>query len=300
MNLVEQFRTGAFADPATPLGAIIYALTFALLAWLIGRALRLAIHRLLAYDKRALVDRTTVKFLGQLAQIGVYLFAFISYAHLVPSLSHLGTAWLASVSVISVVVGLAAQSTLGNLISGISLLLYRPFNVGDRLQLTTPSGVETAEVESLNLGYTILKTDDNRRIVVPNSIMASQTTVNLTGNDPRSLCSIPFPISCDADIDLARSILLELARAHPQAQKVTGCPVTQVSPAGVVLTLNVWCPQSDAAYTVKCDLLEQARKRFLQEGIHLPFARTTVTLEGTKEEGDEPHARVSANQTPPK
>ena len=175
-------------------------------------------------------------------------------------------------------VGVAAQSTLGNLISGISLLLYRPFNVGDHLQLTTPFGLETAEVESLNLGYTVLRTDDNRRIVVPNSLMASQTTVNLTGEDPRALCSVPFAIGCDADIDQARSILLELAKAHPLAQKVSSCPVTQVSPAGIVLTLNVWAPNIDAAYTLKCDLLEQARKRFVKQGVALPFPRSTVTL----------------------
>jgi len=288
MQIIEQFKTGAFADPATPLGAFIYALTFAFLAWIVGRALRLAVHRILAYDNRALVDRTTVRFLAQLAQIAVYLFAFISYAHLVPALSHLGTAWLASVSVISVVVGLAAQSTLGNLISGISLLLYRPFNVGDRLQVATPTGTETAEVDSLNLGYTILKTDDNRRIVVPNSIMASQTTVNLTGNDPRSLCSIPFSIACNANIDQARAILLELARNHPGAKKVTGCPVTQVSPAGVVLTLGVWCSNVDAAYTLKCDVLEQAHQRFVHQGILLPFPRTTVTIEDAKGRGGRP------------
>jgi small conductance mechanosensitive channel len=123
------------------------------------------------------VDRTTINFL---AQIGVWLFAFISYAHLVPALASLGTAWLAGVSVISVIMGLAAQNTLGNLIAGISLILYRPFKVGDRLQITAPTGLETGTVESLNLGYTVLKTDDNRRVVVPNSAMASQTTINLT------------------------------------------------------------------------------------------------------------------------
>ena len=288
MNIIRQFKTGDFADPATPFGAFIYGLIFAVLAWILGRAVRLAVHRLLAYDKRVLVDRTTVRFLGQLAQIAVYLFAFISYAHLIPALSHLGTAWLASVSVISVVVGLAAQSTLGNLISGISLLLYRPFNVGDRLQLATPTGSEVAEVESLNLGYTVLKTDDNRRIVVPNSIMASQTTVNLSSNDPRSLCSIPFAIGCDASIDQARAILLELARSHRHAQTVVGCPVTQVDPAGVVLTLGVWCPDIDTAYSFKCDLLEQARKRFVLEGIPLPFPHTMVTLQDTRAQGVRP------------
>ena len=71
----------------------------------------------------------------------------------------MGSAWSASVGVASVVLGLAAQSTLGNLIAGISLLLYRPFEAGDRLQVTAPTGLETDVVESLNLGYTVLKTD---------------------------------------------------------------------------------------------------------------------------------------------
>ena len=181
-KIVEQFESGEFASPRNPLGALLYALFFALFAWLLGRALRLAVHRLLARDKHAYVDRTAVNFLAQLAQIGVWVFAFISYAHLVPALAGLGTAWLASVGVISVIVGLAAQNTLGNLVAGVSLLLYRPFKVGDRLQVTAPTGLETGVVESLNLGYTVLKTADNRRVVVPNSAMASQTTINLTAD----------------------------------------------------------------------------------------------------------------------
>ncbi len=179
-SLVEQIKSGAVAKPSEPLGALIYALCFGLIAWLIGRALRLAVERLLARDTHAYVDRTAVNFLAQLAQIMVWLFAFISYAHLVPALASLGTAWLAGVSVISVIVGLAAQNTLGNLIAGISLLLYRPFKVGDRLQVMAPGGVETGVVESLNLGYTVLRTADHRGIVIPNSVMASQTTINLT------------------------------------------------------------------------------------------------------------------------
>lgn len=280
MTILQQLKNGAFADPATPEGAVLYALFFAFFAWLIGRALRLGVQRVLAYDKRALVDRTAVKFLSQLAQIGVYVFAFISYAHLVPALAHLGTVWLTGVSVISVIMGLAAQNTLGNLVAGVSLVLYRPFKVGDRLQVSAPTGLETGEVESVNLGYTVLKTDDNRRIVVPNSTIASQTIVNLTSDDPRVLASIAIGISCESDIDKARGILLELARANPKAQTVMDCPVTQAGPAGVVLTLNAWCASAGNAFDLKCALLEQARKRFAREGIEIPFPRTTVTLTG--------------------
>jgi small-conductance mechanosensitive channel len=278
VDILDQFKNGDFADPRSPVGAVIYAIVFGLVAWIVGRALRLAIHRILSYDKRALVDRTTVQFLGQLAQIGVYLFAFISYAHLVPALSHLGTAWLAGVSVISVIIGLAAQNTLGNLIAGVSLVLYRPFKIGDRLQVTAPTGLETGVVESVNLGYTILKTDDNRRIVVPNSLIASQMILNLTGNDPRVFCSVPINLHYEADVDKARTIVLALAKQNPKTLSISGCPVTQVGPAGVVLTLSAWCANVDDAFDLKCALLEGARKQFIQAGISPPFPQQIVAL----------------------
>ncbi|HMD89205.1 MAG TPA: mechanosensitive ion channel domain-containing protein [Anaerolineaceae bacterium] len=182
MNILEQIKNGALTDPTTFLGAMFYALVFLFFAWLFGHALHLAVQRLFANDKNNRVDRTAVKFLAQLARLIVYIFMFISYAHLVPALAGLGTAWLASAGILSVIIGLAAQNTLGNLIAGISLLLYRPFNVGDRLQVTAPTGVEKGTVESINLGYTLLKTDDNRHVVVPNSSMASQTHINLTNS----------------------------------------------------------------------------------------------------------------------
>jgi small conductance mechanosensitive channel len=273
----EQFRNWAFVDPGRPLGALVYALLFAAAAWLVGRALRLAVQRVLARDK-GYVDRTTINFLAQLAQMGVYVFAFICYAYVIPALAGLGTAWLASVSVISVIVGLAAQNTLGNLIAGISLLLYRPFKVGDRLQVMAPTGLETGVIESLNLGYTVLKTDDNRCVVVPNSAMASQTTVNLTSEDPRGMCTVPITIGYRSDLDKARAIILDLARQHSLAKQVAGCPVTQLGPVGVVLTLSVWCPDVGAAAKLKCDLLEQVHRRFAKEGIELPVPQTVVTL----------------------
>ena len=267
-----------FYDPASLLGAVLYAVLFALAAWVIGRALRLAIHRILAYDKRALMDRTTVQFLGQLAQIGVYLLAFISYAHIVPALAHLGTAWLAGVSVITVVIGLAAQNTLGNLIAGVSLVLYRPFKVGDRLQVAAPTGLETGVVQSVNLGYTVLKTDDNRQIVVPNSLIASQTIINKSGEDQRVLCCVDLCLHYEADLDKARSIVTALAGQDHRVKSICGCPVTKAGPAGVVLTLIAWCANDDDASNVKCALLEEARNQFIRAGIGPPFPQQIVTL----------------------
>jgi small conductance mechanosensitive channel len=278
MRIFDQIKSGGFADPSTLQGAILYAIVFAFFAWLIGSALRLAVQRVLLHDKHDRVDRMAVKFLAKLARYCVYVITFVAYAHFVPALSGLSSASLTSISVITVIVGLAAQNTLGNLVAGISLLLYRPFKLGDRLQVIAPTGLETGTVEIITLGYTLLKTDDNRRVVVPNSLMASQTTINLTTNDPRVVCSVPMSISYDADVDKARAILLDLGSKHPKATQVCGCPLTQLGTTGVVLSLDMWCADAFTAIALKCDLLEQAKKRFALEGVGLPLSQTTVVL----------------------
>jgi len=270
MSILSNFSGEDFANPGSLVGATAYAIAFAAMAWLGSRIVRLAAERALARDTRAHLDRTAVRFLAQLARIGIFIFAFISYAHLVPALARLGTAWLASVSVISIVVGLAAQNTLGNLVAGVSLLLYRPFNASDRVQLMAPTGLETGTIEAVTLGYTVLRTDDNRRVVVPNSIMASQTMINLSSGDPRQLCSIPITIAHDADLDRARAILLELARGSAKAREVCDCPVTKLDGFGVGLTLNAWCADSVAAGAFKNEMLEQIKRRFAAENIRMP------------------------------
>ncbi len=126
-----------------------------------------------------LTDVTAVRFISALAQVLTYLIAFVLYAHLVPELRALGTALLAGVSVASVVVGLAAQNTLGNLIAGLSLVLYRPISVGDRLQLNSPKGVISATVEAVSLGFTVLRDDDQHEVIVPNTVMGSSTVIRL-------------------------------------------------------------------------------------------------------------------------
>jgi len=278
MRFFDQIKTGGLADPSTLQGAIFFAIIFVFFAWLVGSALRLSVQRMLASDKHEHLDRMAVKFIAKLVRYGVYAFAFAAYAHFVPALSGLGAASLTSIGMISLIVGFAAQNTLGNLIAGISLLLYRPFKLGDRLQVAAPTGLETGIVESLTLGYTLLKTDDNRRVVVPNSLMASQTAINLTANDPRVVCSVLISIRLAADIDKARAILLELAGQHPLAKPVCGCPLTQISSSGVTLSLDAWCADALAAITFRCDLLEQAVKRFVLAGIALPLPSTAVIL----------------------
>lgn len=162
-------------DPKNLAGALFYAVIFLIIALMAGRLARLLARR----SAQHLSDVTALNFVVQFLQVVIFLIALILYAHLIPALRAIGTALLTGVSVASVVVGLAAQNTLGNLIAGFSLLLYRPFHVGDQIQLATPRGVAIGTVTALSLGYTVLTDPDNHEIIVPNSVMVSQVIIRL-------------------------------------------------------------------------------------------------------------------------
>jgi small conductance mechanosensitive channel len=256
-------------DPHTPIGAALYGLITLLAAWIISRAVKVAIHRYLDRAEKAGADATGIRFLGKLASMGIYLAGFVCYAHVIPALNTLGRSMLASLGVASVVVGLAAQSTLGNLIAGISLILYRPFKIGDRVQVTAPSGLETGVVVNIDLGYTLLRTTDKRLLVIPNSNMATQSSLNLSHTPPRTSCGVSLYVAAGSDVPKARQILLDAATAQPKIVQVDGCFVTRVTSRGVILTLAASSADPDAVAGVKSDLLENAKKQFDAAGIRL-------------------------------
>ena len=165
-------------NPSTLPGLVSWGAIFFLAATSIVVLIRRTARRIAAH----LTDVTAVRFVSALAQVLTYLVAFVLYAHLVPELRTIGTALLAGVSVASVVVGLAAQNTLGNLVAGLSLVLYRPFSVGDRIQLNSPIGVIRATVETISLGYTMLRADEGQEVIVPNTIMVTSTVIRLSNH----------------------------------------------------------------------------------------------------------------------
>ena len=264
--------------PDTWSGAFALAILFwvggLLLSWTLHRAIWLVIER----DRDQRIDRMAARFLSKVASVFVWLIILMLYAHMIPALDRLSTALLASVSVASIVIGLAAQSTLANFVSGLSLIFYRPFRLGDRIQINAPTGLETGVVEDVSLGYTILQTFDNRRVIISNSVISNTVMVNLTAVHPRVMAIVPFSIGYDTDIDKARTLALELAEAHPQVEEVAGCPVVLLGPSSVDLTLRVWCPDPVIGAGVKYDLTEAIKKRFDTEDIEIPFAYQNVVV----------------------
>jgi small-conductance mechanosensitive channel len=179
MTVLLDTAKNSLLDPQTLVGALFFAIVFLIAASTLAAIVRKAARRIEAH----LSDATGLAFASALVQVLAYLIGFVLYAHLVPALRSLGTALLAGVSVVSVVLGLAAQNTLANLIAGLSLVLYRPIRIGDRVQLNTPKGMVTATVEMLTLGYTVLRDAELNEILVPNSVMMNNIVVRLARSD---------------------------------------------------------------------------------------------------------------------
>jgi small-conductance mechanosensitive channel len=259
---VEENDLLHYLRPDTPWGALAYLLIFVLLAMLLTRALRAAVHT--AMVRKGHIDRTTISFLQQLGSALIWVVMLILYAHLIPVLRSMGTALLAGASVASVVLGLAAQSTLGNLVAGVAITIYRPFKLGDTLQVMAPSGSEVGVVELISLGYTTLRAADGRTIVLPNSIAASQVSVNLSAFAPWPL-TVLIRLSRDVDIEAARRLALETAREL--GADAAACHLMRVDATAVTLELKLEAANAAGRDDLRTQLLVRLPARFAAQGI---------------------------------
>ena len=194
----------------------------------------------------------------------------ILYASFVPVLRSMGTALLAGASIASVVIGLAAQSTLGNLVAGVSITIYRPFKLNDTLQVATPVGAEVGVVELITLGYTRLRTADGRRVVMPNSLAASQVTLNLTeqqhavapAESAASIEPIELRVPRAADLDALRQAAFGAATAVAGVAASIACDVVRIEADDAVLALRCELATATAATGLRSRLLVALAARF--------------------------------------
>lgn len=249
-----------YLRPDTLVGALAYLVLFVVTAMLLSRALRAAVHAAMARNGH--LDRTTISFLTQMGSVLIWVVLLILYAHLIPVLRSMGTALLAGASVASVVIGLAAQSTLGNLVAGVSITIYRPFRLGDTLQVAAPTGTDIGVVELISLGYTTLRAADGHLIVLPNSIAASQVTINLNTTFAPGPITIAIRLGHAADLEASRLLALDVARAEVGEKGVTGCYITKVDGTGATLELRLAAPEFKGRDALRSTLLDKLSKRF--------------------------------------
>lgn len=239
------------------------------LRWLARRALArylaLAARRRPADEIAGMRTRLSILTRVALAAIAVVL-AFV-VLELFPATRTLSRTLLASGAVLAVLTGLAFTTPLANLGGGLLLAFTQPVRLGDRITIGEVTGV----VEEINLIHTVLLTDDDRRVFIPNSQMVSTVVVNRTIEDPRRSIVVRLPVSLGTPLDEARGAVLDAVHADTDTSVLEGVSVlvTEIEARNAWLALTAYA-QPGARIGVIASELREAALGALQRGGHLP------------------------------
>lgn len=258
-------------------------------AFVVSQFVRSAFNRYVKRSSQKLqVNPTNYSFIKNASSFVIYILAVIIIFHLIPGLERIGSTLLASAGILSVIIGLAAQQTFGNIISGIFIVIYKPFRVGDLVQL---SNGHTGIVEDITLRHTIIRNPENRRLIVPNTVISNDTLINSNLVDDQICNLIDVGIAYEADVEKAMQLISAIAQQHPdfydnrtEAAVAAGIPpvivrVTALGDSSVNLRAAVWCRNVSRAYPMKCDLLLAIKKQFEEAHIEIPYPKQMVILQ---------------------
>jgi small conductance mechanosensitive channel len=189
--------------------AAVWLAVLFLARWLLNRAFAAWEQRHAESDPAVIARRrTTFSFLARIAVALIAVIGAWSVLSLFPLTEEIARALLASSAVLAVVAGLALSTPLGNLGAGLLISFTQPVRIGDRVTI----GDQTGFVEEINLIYTELVTDDEKRVFVPNTQLTTGAIVNRTIRDPRRAVSAELPVRLGASLPAARDVLLGEAR----------------------------------------------------------------------------------------
>ncbi|MDD8060022.1 MULTISPECIES: mechanosensitive ion channel family protein [Shewanella] len=181
---------------------------------------------------------------------------------------------LAGFGIAGVIIGFALQDTLSNFASGMMILIYRPFDVGD---LINAAGV-TGRVSHMSLVSTTIKTLDNQRLIVPNNKIWGDTINNITAEHQRRV-DLVFGIGYGDDIPHAEKILKSIVEQHPKVQ-ATPEPIVRLHTLGessVDFVVRPWVKPDDY-WEVYWDITREVKMRFDAEGVSIPFPQRDVHI----------------------
>lgn len=246
------------------------------------------------YSKVLNSDPTNFSFLKNAIPFIIFTIAIIFIFYKIPFLKSIGTALFAGAGIFAAILGFASQKAFSNIISGIFILMFKPFRVGDTLEIST---AQKGVVEEITLRHTIIRDYENRRIIIPNNQISDEILINSSISDESIRKFIDFGISYDSDVDKAIQIIQEEAIKHPyfidnrskadKANKVEPVLVRMVGHGDFSINLKayVWSKNNDTAFALNCDLLYTVKKRFDREGIEIPFPYRTIVFKKDIEEG---------------
>ncbi len=227
--------------------------------------------------KRASVDVDDV-LVPFLEKLGMIIIPVIGIIIILDIFGYDITVLIAGMGLAGLVIAFAAQDTLSNFFSGISLILDRPFSVGELIML---EGEQVCEVKKVGLRSTTLYnifTAEN--FTIPNNILASQTIVNMAKPDRKYKIRVKFGVAYGSDVQLVRRLILEAAKEHPntlaQGEYEPGLRFSDFAPSSLDFTLYVWVDDVMNQWRVASEIRESVDAKFREHDVVIPFPQRTV------------------------
>ena len=217
------------------------------------------------------VDKILETFVCNLAYWALMLFVIIA------SINQIGvqtTSLIAIMAAASLAIGLALQGSLANFAAGVLIIMFRPYRVGDFVEAAGIAGV----VLQVQILTTILKTGDNKQIIVPNGQIMNSIITNFSAHDTRRV-EMTVGVSYDDDLDKVRSTIQDLVNADERILKDPECliAVSELADSSVNFTVRPWVNKADYS-SVKFGMTEAIKKRFDKDGISFPFPQQDVHI----------------------
>ncbi len=187
----------------------------------------------------------------------IFFIGILSALLVIPQVRAVATGILASTAVIGIVVGFAAQRTIGNFIAGLLIAFTQPIRLGDHVEVDGTEGV----VEEIGLTYTFIRVTDNDRLVIPNDRIASDTILNSTIRGRKKLAHVTVLVPLDRDLTAVSQLLRDAAGDERAEVRVTSLE------DGARLELSVWADDEPSARRLESELRLRAHERLREAGV---------------------------------
>jgi small conductance mechanosensitive channel len=248
---------------------LIGAIITLLVGWWIIRIIQKAIRK--SFEKREM-DAALRRFLSSITGVLLKVMLLIS---VIGMMGVQMTSFIAILGAAGLAVGMALSGSLQNFAGGIIILLFKPFKVGDYIEAQGHSG-SVSEIQIFN---TILKTPDNKTIIIPNGGLSTGSMINYS-TESRRRVDFLFGIAYGDDVDKARAVLKKLI---DEDERILQDPepfiaVMELADSSVNLVVRVWAETTNY-WGIFFDIHEKVYKTFDKEGIHIPFPQMDIHMQ---------------------
>lgn len=259
----------------------IFIILVFFIAWIVSRIIRFFIVKAIQKkNKKNTRDysTTSLKFMMNSVKFFAGILAILVIIFSVPSFRAKASQIFAGAGILAAILGFAAQAAISNLIAGAFIVIFKPFRVGDFIRLDK---LRVGIVEDITLRHTVINNFENKRLIIPNSVISTESILNHTIEDSKVLSYNDFNIGLYANIDLARKIIQEeikklehiIDNPHSKiSSNINKAEVRFISTDDykILLRAYVWTSEPFEEYRNRAILFENVHKRFIAEGIELP------------------------------